>query len=112
MIDAGVSGGKNERFSNLIPTTASVIWLETKDALKNPQKYCDGISVHNVCIVSSADLHRLDYKYDPNKMHQTFFHNKFFIERDRMVMDCAEEELVRRNREECIKDTHNIITAS
>ncbi len=60
--------------------------------------------VHIICIVSSGDLHRLDYMYNPKKDHQTFFHNKFFIERDRAVMDCAEEELLKRNREDCLRD--------
>ena len=29
-----------------------------------------------------------------------FFHNKYYMERDRTVMDCMEEQLVSRNRKE------------
>ena len=102
---AGVPGGKNENYSMLIPTTSSYIWLV--DVQQTWQRYCHGNNVHSVCIVSSGDLNRLDYMYDPKKDHQTFFHNKFFIESDRAVMDCAEEELLRRNREECLTDMYN-----
>ncbi|XP_064388942.1 beta-1,3-galactosyl-O-glycosyl-glycoprotein beta-1,6-N-acetylglucosaminyltransferase 4-like [Halichondria panicea] len=101
----GVPGGKNENYSMLIPTTSSYIWLV--DVQQTWQRYCHGNNVHSVCIVSSGDLNRLDYMYDPKKDHQTFFHNKFFIESDRAVMDCAEEELLRRNREECLTDMYN-----
>ncbi len=99
-------GGIDERFSSLIPTTASVIWKNKKNL------HCKGIFVHSVCIVASGDFHQLDYSYDPHKDHQTFFHNKFYIERDRVVMDCAEEELLRRNRQECHRDTDLIIIAT
>ncbi len=60
--------------------------------------------MHKICTIANGDLQQLDYTFDPKKYHQTFFHNKFFIERDRAVMDCAEEELLRRNREECLSD--------
>ncbi len=97
----GVPGGRNDKFSHLVPTTSSYIWIF------NPwqNNLCNGTVIHNVCIVTSADLHKLDYSYNTDKDHQTFFHNKFFIERDRVVMDCAEEELLRRNRQECLRDT-------
>ncbi len=78
----------------------------------NKRTQCNGINVNNICIVSSVDLHRLDYKYDPQKNHQTFFHNKFFIEKDQVVMDCAETELIRRNREECLKDAESLHLSS
>ena len=97
-LTAGVPGGRDQKFERLIPSTASVIWKD-----EHPQR-CKGIFKHGVCIVTSGDLHQLDYSYDPDKDHQTFFHNKFFIERDRVVMDCAEEELLWRNRQECLRD--------
>ncbi len=98
----GVPGGKDDKYSRITPTVSSYIWLTVKDK----KKHCSisGWMVHSICIVSSGDLHRLDYMYDPKKDHQTFFHNKFFIEKDRTVMDCAEEELLRRNREDCLRD--------
>ena len=32
------------------------------------------------------------------------FHNKYFMERDHTVMDCVEEELVIRNKQEYERD--------
>lgn len=32
------------------------------------------------------------------------FHNKYFMERDHTVMDCIEEEIVNRNKEEYKRD--------
>ena len=103
-MDTGVPGGKDKRYSNLTPTISSYLWIYSEET----KEQCNGINVNNICIVSSVDLHRLDYKYDPQKNHQTFFHNKFFIEKDQVVMDCAETELVRRNREECLKDAESL----
>ncbi len=100
-MDTGVPGGKDERYSNLIPTISSYLWMKT-------EKQCNGIIVNEICIVSSVDLHRLNYKYDHQKNHQTFFHNKFYIEKDQVVINCAETELVRRNREECLKDAESL----
>ncbi|XP_064396366.1 beta-1,3-galactosyl-O-glycosyl-glycoprotein beta-1,6-N-acetylglucosaminyltransferase 4-like [Halichondria panicea] len=96
----GVPGGRDERYVHLIPRTSSYLWLFST----TEKKLCTGWNVHNICIIANGDLQHLDYTFDPKKYHQTFFHNKFFIERDRAVMDCAEEELLRRNREECLSD--------
>ena len=98
----GVPGGRNDKYTHLVPTTSSYIWLLPNSLWREE---CEGIRVHWVCVVNSNDLHRLDFSYNPNKDHQTFFHNKFFIERDRVVMDCAEEELLRRNKQEYLRDT-------
>ena len=79
------------------------MWLSSKAK----KTLCTGWNVHGVCVIANGDLQQLDYRYDPTKDQQTFFHNKFFIERDRAVMDCAEEELLRRNREERLTDYDN-----
>ena len=36
--------------------------------------------------------------------HGAMFHNKYYMERDHTVMDCIEEELVSRNKQEYEKD--------
>ena len=68
---------------------------------------CNGWNIHSICVCSSADLHRLDYQphwLAPGKRqsgeHETLFHNKYFLELDHIAMECMEEELVQRNKEE------------
>ncbi len=100
LISTGVPGGRDERYVHLIPITESCWWLYSEAT----KKLCAGWNVHDVCVIANGNLQHLDYRYDPTKDQQTFFHNKFFIERDRVVMDCAEEELLRRNREERLTD--------
>ena len=101
----GVPGGKDERYTKYRPEIISCIWLGEDETDK-----CSGEIVHNLCIIGSADLHRISwlFKYDPNANHQVFFFNKFFLERDRVVMDCAEQELLRRNREEYYRDVDSV----
>ena len=100
----GVPGGRSGKNEHMPFVTVSVIWMEG-----GKTDGCSGDKVHDICIVSSGDLHRLEFNYFPDKKYQPFFHNKFFLERDRVVMDCAEQELLRRNREEYYRD---IITQS
>ena len=70
---------------------------------------CSGWNVRNICIVSSADLFRL--KFDPKAPgEEVFFHNKFHIEKDPTVIECAENELKRRNSEEFHRDQQNQTT--
>lgn len=90
----------------MMPTIAGVIWLTVHK--KDWQSYCNGWNIHNICIVSSGDLHRLDYKphtrdYRKNQ-REHFFHNKYFMERDSFVMDCLEKELLKRNVQEFEED--------
>ena len=58
---------------------------------------CQGKWVHCVCIVGAGDLpNMLDYQ----KKAGYLFHNKYFMEMDHTVMDCVEEMLVARNKQE------------
>ena len=100
----GVPGGKDERFTKYRPDILSCIWLYDGDK----EAQCSGDIVHDICIINSGDLHRIRRRlmYNPEANHQTFFFNKYFIERDRVVIDCVEQELLRRNREEHHTDTH------
>ena len=98
----GVPGGIDERYVKYRPEIIWCIWLGEDEIDK-----CSGDIVHNLCIINIGDLHRISqlFKYDPNANHQVFFFNKFFLERDRVVIDCAEQELLRRNKEEWHKYT-------
>ena len=60
--------------------------------------------VHNVSIITSSDLHLLKYQVDPNNIEGPLFHNKYFMEVDHTVMDCAEEQLIIRNKQEYAND--------
>ena len=55
---------------------------------------------------SSGDLQRLARLVETDAYHvqQPMFHNKYFMERDHTVMDCLEEQLVIRNKEQYDRD--------
>ena len=95
---AGVPGGFDAKYASLVPTIDDAIWMVEKNVP------CSGQEVHLVCVVNSGDLHRLKYKPERN-VRDTFFHNKFFLEKDRTVMDCIEKELIRRNTIEFQEDS-------
>ena len=61
-----------------------------------PGETCLGKTVHEICILNSAELPRVYYAMKANH----WFFNKYFMEEDHIVMDCVEEELIRRNRQE------------
>ena len=95
---AGVPGGYNEHVASLIPTVAGVIWCHGED------KNCHGLVVHRLSIIESADLHLVKYKVDLGNIQGPFFHNKYYMELDHTVMDCLEEQLVIRNKQEYEND--------
>ncbi len=73
------------------------LWCFRKDC----QSMCHGKWIHSVCIVSSGDVPKvLDYQRGAGYL----FHNKYFMEMDHTVMDCAEEVLVARNEQEFIDE--------
>ena len=90
-----VPGGYNEKYAGLIPPVADVVWCYS-----DPQKRCKGLIFHGVSIITSSDLHLLNYKVDLNNIQGPLFHNKYFMEVDHTVMDCAEEQLIIRNKQE------------
>ena len=61
-----------------------------------------------MCIVSSGDLHRLKYSTDPDYVRAPLFHNKYSMAEDHTVMDCMEELLIERNKQEYIRDMQNV----
>lgn len=82
---------------------AETIWLPLAD--HKWEKYCSGSVIHRVCIISSGDLHRIKYSVNPPE-HTRFplFHNKYSMAEDHTLMDCVEELLVKRNKEEFVRD--------
>ena len=110
----GVPGGYNEDYKERIPIVSGVIWLSAAlGREKNWKTYCNGWNIHKVCVCNSADLYRLNYQ--PHTLSiksgkgETLFHNKYFLELDHTIIECMEEEIVRRNRNEYFKDlqTHS-----
>ena len=57
---------------------------------------CSGRSVHQVCILNSADLPSIRRYMDRN----IWFLNKYFMEDDHIVIDCVEESLISANKQE------------
>ena len=84
---------------------ARALWCFRKDCLS----ICKGKWVHSVCIVVSGDLPRvLDYQRGDGYL----FHNKYFMEMDHTVMDCAEEIVVAINIQEYIDECRSTETQS
>ena len=96
----GIPGGFNPK----IPQedyfrVAGAQWCFRKDC----QSWCKGRWVHSVCIVVSGDLPMVQ-DYQRGSGARNLFHNKYFMELDHTVMDCAEEVLVERNIQEYIDE--------
>jgi hypothetical protein len=89
--------------------TSGTIWLSWEEVERGSKEHCSGSSIHRVCIVSSGDLHRLKYSTNPGSVRPPLFHNKYSMAEDHTVMDCMEELLIERNKQEYIRDTVQII---
>ena len=59
--------------------------------------YCHGQVLHTVCVTNSADLPAI---VKSASLNGYVFHNKYFVEMDHTIMDCLEERIVNKNREE------------
>ena len=87
-----------------IPIVSEYIWV-TGQRKTQAEQYCkSGYIVHNICIMTSADLSSVHRQVNIKRLRGPMFHNKYFMERDHTVMDCLEEQLVVRNRLEYEKD--------
>ena len=73
-----------------LPAITSRIWRQndTNASLCNDHFYR-----HKICIVSSSDLPNLKNKSEQGSQ---FFHNKYLIDYDHVVMDCMEQILLQR----------------
>ena len=95
----GASGGFSE--SHNLPRVSKSLWKHYSNShYYSKGESCSGRSVHQVCILSTADL-----PYIQNVVHWgVWFLNKYFMEEDHVVMDCVEELLVTANKQEFYGD--------
>ena len=85
---------------------SKVIWKHNQHSpYYSPSERCAGRSVHQICILTSAELPRVK---DALKRNMWFF-NKYFMEDDHVIMDCVEEVLVGKNMEEFHQDNHVLV---
>jgi hypothetical protein len=90
----GVPGGYNAKTSDNYFNLESVFWIRDRGNVT-----CHGKVVHNVCIVGVGDLPKLVEMAGGH-----FFHNKYFVEYDPVVMSCMEERIVQKNKLEYQQD--------
>jgi len=88
-------GGRLKTKGLQVPVVDEFIWLSNQWDKTHQWDRCHGWEVHAMCVLSCYDLQTI-FKYRRN----AFFFNKYFMERDYTVMDCAEENLVQRNIQE------------
>lgn len=93
---------KKKKCEELVSSVSDCLWQcsDTK---------CNGWVIHDICIIGSGDLHRLKYEVNVDNLQGPFFHNKYFMERDHTVMDCLEELIVDRNRQEYSRECGNTL---
>ncbi len=63
---------------------------------------CFGITVHQICIVNHFDLPHI--MRETNNGDTALFQNKYFMEKNHIVMDCMEEMIVAKNKLEYKQD--------
>ena len=94
-------GGFSHNISIALPKVSKSVWKHHKNShYYSEGETCSGKSVHQVCILSSADLPLVRQVVGWG----VWFLNKFFMEDDHIVMDCVEEMLVTSNRQEFYSD--------
>ena len=82
-----------------VPIVDDVIWVTGRWAKRHRWSACHGLEVHKVCVLGCYDLHTIF-----NHQSNAFFFNKYFMEKDHIIMECAEEKLVQRNMQEYKND--------
>lgn len=91
----GAPGGFNSKVKsrNLYFNVDQYFWLRGSE--RRYRGKCNGIDVHDICVVSIGDLAEVLKGSEHN-----LFHNKYLMEYDHTIMDCMEERLVELNKEE------------
>ena len=127
----GVPGGYRHEYKDKMFVVMSCIWLESTNHMNlsisnydlwfNIKRHCSGKKVHDICMVAAQDLAKLAYKPGVSGDIATggfngagghykgpdrgpMFHNRYLMDKDVVIMDCMEQELVRRNRLEYKRD--------
>ena len=94
-------GGYNPKMRRKFFKTDNYFW-RNREYVKKNGKQCSGNIVHNICIVDIGDLQRI--LKDTDNGRRAFFHNKYLMEHDHIIMDCMEERIVDKNRLEYEKE--------
>ena len=98
----GVPGGYNPDIpKNYYFEVGHYFWRITKAELALS---CFGVIVHGICIVNHADLPLI--MQDTKNGAKALFQNKYFMEKNHVVMDCMEEMIVAKNKLEYEEDCH------
>ena len=97
----GVPGGFKK--SKNLPQVSMAFWKHDRNShyYAKGEIPCSGQTVHQVCILNSADLPRISRVMSYTG---TWFLNKYFMEEDHIVMDCVEELLISANKQEFYND--------
>ena len=104
----GVPGGFNASLLGSIPAINHYRWMQHRDAGD-----CGGQVIRGVCILSLSELNYITkfiatMSSDPDL--DVFFFNKYFMEKDHVVMDCMEERLLQQNLLEYRQDCRVMMT--
>ena len=96
----GVPGGTSDPTQNhTLPRVAVRYWK-----VAHPKNFCTAQKyIHGVCIAEVGDLPGLKKISEERKW---LFYNKYVLDYDHVVMDCIEEMLLQRNRQEHHHDCH------
>ena len=90
-------GGKPPKSEKEVLMVNEAMWTP-------PMTNCPGGHVvHHVCILTAPDMHLVE-RYRTHEQRPVLFFNKYFLELDPTPMDCMEEQLVRTNMEEYLRD--------
>lgn len=92
----GAPGGFEPRLRGKYFSVARAIWCFNGRQCQEGF-YCHGQVLHTVCVTNSADLPAI---VKSASLNGYVFHNKYFVEMDHTIMDCLEETIVNKNREE------------
>lgn len=104
-------GGYDSRQTNNTFLLTTSIWIRDRGVLPQifPSMVCAGRVKHGICILAAQDLKRVTYKPGVSgygaikgtyrgKDIGPLFHNRYRLAWDRVVIECMERELIRRNR--------------
>ena len=95
----GTPGGYNPHIQ--VPIVDQYKWMNSN---KEPN-ICAGEVFHFICIVSIGELPYIHSTIEKPSL-DVFFFNKYFMEKDHVVMDCMEERLLQQNlleyRQDCL----------
>ncbi len=88
----GIPGGFNSQLPKKpFFITSQYFWRLSRYIVRFSRQ-CSGRIVHNICVVDAGDMFRIEFGGN------ALFHNKYFMEKDHVIMDCMEEKIVAKNK--------------